>query len=77
MADRVGPPRAIARHRWSEPTRYEHKSERTCLNGCGIISVSHHESSEHWIDYWKAGPDGIPEKIATDKAPPCEVPANG
>lgn len=63
----------VNRHRWSDPVRFEHKSERTCLNGCGVIKVSHHEGDAHWIDFWKAGADGVVDIIATDHTPPCEA----
>lgn len=72
MTARSGPPSAIARHRWSEPRRYEHKSERDCLNGCGIVKVSHHEGDAHWIDFWRDA-----ERIASDHTPPCKGPADG
>ena len=63
---------AAQRHSWSDPTRYEHKSERQCVN-CALIKVSHHQGDSHWIEFWRVDADGIPEKVATDRTPPCEA----
>jgi hypothetical protein len=54
------------RHSWGEPVRFEYKTERSCVNGCGIVKVTRHEGGEHWIEFWREG-----EKIATDKTPGC------
>lgn len=55
------------RHRWSDPVRFQYKSERTCLNGCGIVKVTHHESGEHWVDYWR----GMERLGTIGRTPPC------
>lgn len=58
------------RHSWGDPVRSEHKSERTCIH-CGMIKASHHESGEHWIEFWQQRPGLPPMRIATDKTPAC------
>ena len=71
-------------HSWSEPVRFEHKSERVCAR-CGLIKVSHHEGNEHWIDFWRPAGEGPPQLIASDRTPACrdqptqsgEVPFSG
>jgi len=54
------------KHRWSEPVRFERKSERTCLNGCGIVKVTRHEGDLHWAEFWR----GL-DKIDDVRTPPC------
>jgi hypothetical protein len=60
-----------ARHRWGEPARFPHKTERTCLNGCGITKVGHHQveagRARHWTDFWRDG-----ERIVCAATPPCD-----
>lgn len=53
------------RHRWSEPVRFGHKTERTC--NCGVTKVTRHEGNEHWLEFWK----GL-EKMDCTATPPCE-----
>lgn len=68
---------APKKHSWGDPERpNEHKTERVCRN-CGVIKVSHHEGDSHWIDFWKIDTDGNPERISSDKTPPCGVPFDG
>jgi hypothetical protein len=59
------------RHRWSEPARFPHKTERTCTHGCGITKVSRLESdgggSVYWTEFWRDG-----EQIVGVTTPPCE-----
>ena len=61
------------RHRWSDKVEFPlaHKSERECLNGCGIVKVTRHESEagrdQHWIEFWR----GL-DKISVGKTPACE-----
>lgn len=49
----------MTRHRWSEKTDHPlaHKSERECLNGCGIVKVTRHEfeggRETHWTEFWR------------------------
>lgn len=56
------------RHRWSEKRTYPLKSERDCLDGCGVTMVVHHEHGGghaiHWTDFWRNG-----ECIAATGAP--------
>jgi hypothetical protein len=60
-----------ARHRWGEPARFPHKSERTCLNGCGITKVGHHQvegaRARHWTEFWRDS-----AQIVCAATPPCE-----
>jgi hypothetical protein len=59
------------RHKWGDRVPFQHKSERTCLNGCGITRVSRHETDGprdvHWVEFWRDG-----ERIACDATPACE-----
>lgn len=57
------------RHRWGERQDFPlgHKSERECLDGCGIVKVSRHEGREHWEEFWR----GL-DKIVVGKTPACE-----
>jgi len=58
------------RHRWSEPLRSEHKSERECI-ACGLIKVTRHESEGgrdvYWTEFWR----GL-DRIQCDGTPACE-----
>lgn len=61
------------RHRWSEPKRFPpHKTERECLNGCGIVKVTRHESEGprdvHWQEFWRGG-----DKLPAGPTPACEA----
>ncbi|QDM26982.1 hypothetical protein FNL56_13330 [Tardiphaga sp. vice304] len=60
-----------ARHRWGEPARFPHKTERTCCRGCGITKVARLESdgggSIYWTEFWRDG-----EQIKGRATPPCE-----
>ncbi|MFC0243659.1 MULTISPECIES: cytochrome C [Rhodopseudomonas] len=66
----------MTRHRWGEPKRFPpFKTERECLNGCGIVKVTRHESEGprdiHWQEFWRDG-----EQIRSAGTPVCEpVPA--
>jgi hypothetical protein len=42
-----------SRHSWGEPQRFAHKTERECLNGCGIVKVTRHEGDQHWVEFWR------------------------
>lgn len=57
-------------HRWGEPVRFLHKTERSCLrDGCEAVKVSRHEGDEHWVEFWRDG-----ERIDREdgRTPPCE-----
>ena len=58
------------RHRWGDPLRSEHKSERECTT-CGLIKVTRHESEGgsdlHWTEFWR----GL-DRIEGDGTPACE-----
>lgn len=54
------------RHSWGAPMRFPYKTERSCVNGCGIVEVKRHDGGKHWTEYWRDE-----EKIATDKTPEC------
>lgn len=55
------------RHRWGEPVRFAHKTERECLNGCGIVKVTRHED-DIWTEFWRGG-----ERIFSNHTPVCEA----
>lgn len=60
-------PRHSPRHSWGEPQRFPHKTERACLNGCGIVKVTRHEGDRHWTEFWRDL-----ERVSVDKTPACE-----
>ena len=50
----------MTRHRWSEKAVITpNKSERECLNGCGLVMVHRHEYPDgnpfgvHWEEFWR------------------------
>lgn len=59
------------RHRWGEPVRFPHKTERSCMRGCGTTKVTRFEAEGagcvHWTEFWRNG-----EQIACVATPPCE-----
>lgn len=59
------------RHSWGQPYRFMHKTERMCVNGCGIIKVTRHEAEGghdvHWHEFWRNG-----EQLPSRPTPACE-----
>ena len=59
------------RHRWGDRVQFAHKSERECMNGCGIVKVSRHESEggrgRYWTEFWRDL-----EQIEGEGTPVCE-----
>lgn len=61
------------RHRWGDKVQFPlaHKTERTCLNGCGITKVSRHETEGgrdvYWTEFWRGE-----EQIHCSGTPACE-----
>lgn len=48
----------MTRHRWpKEGTTFQNKTERECLNGCGIVKVTRHEfeggRDVYWTEFWR------------------------
>lgn len=43
------------RHKWGNKVKFplEHKSERECLNGCGIVKVTRHEDRALRVEFWR------------------------
>jgi hypothetical protein len=58
-------PSAGKRHRWSEPVRFQRKTERACLK-CDIIKVTRHEPNNVWIEFWRG-----PERLHVGSTPEC------
>ena len=62
----------MKRHKWGDKIAFPlaNKSERTCLNGCGITKVSRHENEGgmdlHWMEFWCGE-----ERIHCVGTPPC------
>lgn len=60
----------MTRHRWGDPSRFDHKTERECQNGCGIVRVTRHESQGgkdiHFVEFYR----GL-DKIECKGTPPC------
>ena len=56
-----------ARHSWADPVRFEYKTERSCVNGCGIVKVTWHQPGElPWTEFYC---DGV--KIDSERTPAC------
>lgn len=56
------------RHRWGEKVIVSpYKTERECLNGCGIVKASRHEGASHWTEFWR----GL-DRISVNETPACE-----
>ncbi len=68
----------MTRHRWPKDATVisPNKSERECLNGCGIVKVSRHETEGgrdvHWCEFWR----GL-DQIEGQGTPPCTGRAAG
>lgn len=56
----------MSRHRWGDPVRFEHKTERTCIH-CGMRKVTRKEPPQFWTEFWRDL-----EKIETESTPPCQ-----
>jgi hypothetical protein len=46
------------KHRWGDKVVVNtNKTERECVNGCGIVKVTRHESDGphdvHWVEFWR------------------------
>jgi hypothetical protein len=62
----------MTRHRWSDPIIISpNKTERECLNRCGIVKVTRHESEggfdKHWTEFYR----GL-DRIEGEGTPVCE-----
>jgi len=63
----------MTRHRWPEHGTVisPNKTERECLNGCGIVKVTRHEfeggREVHWHEFWRDL-----ERIECAGTPACE-----
>jgi hypothetical protein len=60
------------KHRWGDKqTISPHKTERECLNNCGIVKVGRHEwqggREIHWTEFWRSL-----ERIEGTGTPVCE-----
>jgi len=66
----------MKRHKWGDKVQFPlaHKSERTCINGCGITKVSRHETEGgrdvYWTEFWRGE-----EQIHCEGTPACTGPA--
>lgn len=61
----------MSNHRWGDKNVISpNKTERDCLNECGIVKVTRHEREGgkdlHWIEFWR----GL-DRIESDGTPPC------
>lgn len=59
-------------HRWGKKLVVNaNKTERECVNGCGIIKVTRHEVEGgrdlHWVEFWR----GL-DRIEGQRTPVCE-----
>lgn len=68
----------MSRHRWGEKVDFwpaqaspAHKSERECLNGCGVVKTVWHQTEggrdKHWTEFWR----GL-DRIEGTATPSCE-----
>lgn len=64
------------RHRWADKVAFPNKTERECLNGCGIVKVTRHEFEGgrdlYWTEFWR----GL-DRIECAGAPACEPVGEG
>ena len=66
-------------HRWATREEFPlaHKTERSCLNGCGITKVTRHETEGgrdiYWTEFWRDGEQM--QGIRTPRCEPVEAPA--
>jgi hypothetical protein len=57
------------KHRWSEPERFVNKTERSCLNACGIVKVTRHDTVPFpTIEFWRNE-----ERLDVSATPACEA----
>lgn len=55
------------KHRWSDPFRQHHKTERYCIN-CGLVKVTRHPPQGFpWKEFWR----GL-DQIQSTATPACE-----
>lgn len=60
--------RTSARHKWGPKVVVSpYKSERECVNGCGIVKATRYENNCWWCEYWR----GL-EKVSVVRTPACE-----
>ena len=56
----------LTRHKWSEPSRFQYKTERECLR-CGLMKVTQKPTDRlAWIEFWSDG-----ERIPSEATPAC------
>jgi hypothetical protein len=54
------------RHRWAEPSRELHRTERRCVR-CGILRVTRHDGDFPWTEFFENG-----VLVEGTRTPPCE-----
>jgi hypothetical protein len=61
----------MTRHRWGDPVRSFERTNRECLNGCGIFRVTRHDGDGRpWVEFWRDE-----SRVDIDgKTPPCDAP---
>lgn len=62
----------MSRHRWGDKVVIcPNKTERECLNRCGVVKVTRHEfdggREVHWVEFWR----GL-DRVEADATPVCE-----
>ena len=60
----------MTRHRWGNPLRTDHKTERQCTR-CGMVKASRHESQGGKDIYWTEFYSGL-DRIEGGWTPVCE-----
>lgn len=59
------------RHRWGDPVRFEHKTERQC-GRCETVKVTRHEfeggRDRYWTEFWRDQ-----EQIVCESTPFCDA----
>lgn len=58
------------RHRWSDPTREQYRTIRTCRK-CGMQRVTRHDDPHGWP--WIEWTDRHGRRVYYEGTPPCEL----
>lgn len=61
------------RHRWSDPVRYNFRTVRVCMNGCGVVKSTRHDAWPPWQEFYRDhGGEAEAVRIDGTRTPVCE-----
>lgn len=55
-------PRTSTRHRWGEPLRETHLTERVCRH-CGMLKITHHDGGFPWTEFRHRQREGLAMRV--------------